>query len=605
MKIVITCGDPLSGFADVHLALQTAGLQAAQLSRQEKLSAQALQQMMCAAHEVATSYEQEPVQLSPGVVWHSLCVDLFMANLESSAWGWADHATVHLLDFWRDFDPQTRFVLVYSSPERTINRLLNGPNGSSRIDIRATIGAWVHYNRAILRFFLRNRDRCALVNNEALSLVNPSSRLLSFLPGDLGERLPEVVQAAGVDVADPVIRRLAPELLAAIPEADALYQELEASADIATPQISRDVVTVQGVLEQYFSVKVKLVEAASKATESQALISDLREKMEEQQGAMLAQTRIQVAAQTAKQQLEAQVHQYQSRIQQLQDEAKKARDEAGERAKAEQECALLLVQLHQVQEELEACLLREKEAQQAKVGALNDGARLEKELQQLRSQTKHLQDEAEKARKELAAGLELKQENGLLLQQLHQVQEELESYFLKYQELVNKQSGQASIASSSPPATVADSKPVGMVEVDLRGRIDGANWYYAESDGRWAGPGTKSSLKLPAPVPGRYELVLGVVDAMAPDIVRDMKISFNGQPLAHKGPREWKFMRRLLRKKRYPATVVAEVEVVEQAPNAAVTIAIEFPRVVSPSSRGSDDQRQLAVRVQHLRLVRL
>lgn len=517
---------------------------------------------------------------------------------------------------------------------------MNGANGANPIDINAAIGAWVHYNRAMLRFFLRNRDRCALVNTEALSLVSPSSRLLSFLPADLGERLPDVVQAASVDATDPVIRKLAPELLASMPEAEALYQELVASADIATPHTARDLVTVQSVLEQYFSVKVKLVEADARASESQLLISALQEQVDEQHDTMLQKTRLQATMQHANQQLETQVLQYRSQVAQLLDDVKKARGEAVEGAETKEENALLLLQLHQVQEELETYFLRETQAQQlrseaqarASEGALQlsalqkqleeqrkqvqekvrqhqaaqeASAKLEKEAQQLRAQATQLQNDGKKDREEAAAGRESKEENELLLLQLHQVQEELETYFLKYQELANKQAGDGTTATTSAQGPVSNVKPANTVEVDLRGQINGDNWYYAEADGRWAGPHNKSVLRFPAPAPGRYQLVLGVVDAMAPDILSDMKISFNGQPMPHKGPREWTFMHKLLRKKRYPVTVEATVDVVEQAPNSSVTIALEFPRVISPASRGSDDQRQLAARVQYLRLVML
>jgi hypothetical protein len=748
MKIVLTCGDPLSGYADVHLALLAAGLQAARVSRQEKLSAMALQQKICAAHDADALYGQEPVQLAPGVVWHSLCVDLFMANLDVDAWGWADHATINLLDFWRDFDPQTRFVLVYSSPERTIGRLLNGANGSSGLDVEAAIGAWVHYNRAMLRFFLRNRDRCALVNTEALSLVSPSSRLLSFLPGDLGERLPDVVQAASLDATDPVIRKLAPELLASMPHAEALYQELEASADIATPSTARDLVTVQSVLEQYFSVKVKLVEADARAIESQVLISALQEQVDEQHDTVVQKTQLQAAMQKTNQQLETQVLQYRSQVAQLLDDVAKARGESTESAGAREENALLLLQLHQVQEELETVFLRETQAQQlrseaqagaveralqlsalqdrleeerkkalekdrlhqaaqegrvksekevqqlrsqatqlqqdavkarqeaaagreskeenalllmqlhqvqeeletvflretqaqqlrseAQAGAVERALQLsalqdrleeerkkalekdrlhqaaqegrvksEKEVQQLRSQATQLQQDAVKARQEAAAGRESKEENALLLMQLHQVQEELETYFLKYQELASKRDSDGATAGTSAQGAVSDVKLADKIEVDLRGQIDGDNWYYAEADGRWAGPHSKSVLRFPAPTPGRYQLVLGVVGAMDPDIVRDMKISFNEQLLAHKGPREWTFMHKLFRRKRYPATVVATVDVAEQPSGSTVGVELEFTRLISPVSRGSDDKRQLAVRVQYARLVML
>jgi chromosome segregation ATPase len=101
-----------------------------------------------------------------------------------------------------------------------------------------------------------------------------------------------------------------------------------------------------------------------------------------------------------------------------------------------EENTLLIGQLHEVQEKLEKLFLEKQQLGQAQ--AATSG-----ELQQARARMALL----EKAREELEVsnqslethGNQVLEENGLLLKQLHQVQEELEIYFLKYHETLSSQ----------------------------------------------------------------------------------------------------------------------------------------------------------------------
>ncbi len=153
-----------------------------------------------------------------------------------------------------------------------------------------------------------------------------------------------------------------------------------------------------------------------------------------------------------------------------------------------QENELLLLQLHQVQEELEAVFLQKQQISQAQE---EQGTKLKQLQQELDEAKRHFQAE-EKIRKGLAseqqklqtqieqltkgrdeqeklaterqtelaqakqsqkklesAEKETEQENELLLLQLHQVQEELEHYFIKYREMVRELKEQNKAESSS------------------------------------------------------------------------------------------------------------------------------------------------------------
>jgi ABC-type phosphate transport system auxiliary subunit len=92
---------------------------------------------------------------------------------------------------------------------------------------------------------------------------------------------------------------------------------------------------------------------------------------------------------------------------------------------------LLLAQLHQVQEELEGFFLKHKAESDKRVA-------LEKQVADLQAK---LKSESDAKNAEAAKSKHLQEENDLLLAQLHQVQEELERYYLMNKDLESSVSG--------------------------------------------------------------------------------------------------------------------------------------------------------------------
>ena len=120
MQVIITSGHPHSGYLDVHKELELGGVDSAQPSRREGVTPATLTESLLRAHNTDLNVSGIVGQLSPGKAWQELAVDLFLGNLSQRNWGWADASTTWLLDFWLQFDEQTRFVLVYTSPSITI-----------------------------------------------------------------------------------------------------------------------------------------------------------------------------------------------------------------------------------------------------------------------------------------------------------------------------------------------------------------------------------------------------------------------------------------------------------------------------------------------------
>ncbi len=149
-------------------------------------------------------------------------------------WGWKDPRTALTLDFWDELLEDARYLFVYRYPwdvADSMQRLgaevfLRNPEYAHRI--------WAFYNRHLLDFHRRHRERSLLVSVNAL--MRCPERFGSLLAERLGldlpeERLREIVGAGflgTIDGADPLIGLVA----ATSPGAVRLLDELDAEADL-------------------------------------------------------------------------------------------------------------------------------------------------------------------------------------------------------------------------------------------------------------------------------------------------------------------------------------------------------------------------------------
>ena len=197
----------------------------------------------------------------------------------------------------------------------------------------------------------------------------------------------------------------------------------------------------------------------------------------------------------------------------------------------------------------------------------------------------------------IQAKQELEQENELLLLQLHQVQEELEHYFLEYQKV-----------STTPIKSGYD-----LLGISLDPRKEtftGDNWYYAEHDGRWAGPATSSTINIPPLAQGKdYEILLDVIGSMAKEIVDGMQASINGKPLDIQHPKPRSAWKRRFKKEKYsyPRKLRMHFNSQGMESNQPWVLKLDFPKVIAPSECGGDaqDKRKLAIRLHNMSLMQL
>ncbi len=612
MNVILTCAFPHPGYELPHRVLEAAGLSTAANAPGQDVSPAALHDRIVGSRGTAGVKGIDSasiLQLVPGTSWRALASELFRANDDHAPWGWVESRLIYLLDFWHTFDPGIGFLLAYDTPAAVIGDILRGRQ-VTETELTAVLSAWCGFNAELLRFHYANRERCLLVNSA--SLREAPDTLVAL-----------VVQAFQVDLtldaagrtnlptraADArLLEYLAQELLRDKDEARTLYEELESTADLpvtSSPPSS-------SAWNDYAAIQsAHIAELRTQSDRTEALVAEraaladacrvLEQEVETLAEARADQTKL---AEQSQRQVEA---------------LNKSLEELGQRTSA------LSARTNQLENDVEVHVLARAEQARlaaerlAQIEALNVAG---EELERQRSALNHRRRELEKniemlvterseqsrlltdCRSQLASAQAaspaveaelaetkahsraLAEENELLLLQLHQVEGELERYYLENRQLLDA-------ARSPPPSPVAASE-FAPVEVlyDLRQEIDGENWYYAEHDGRWAGPELRSTLRVPALPAGHYRLQLCIVDAMEPEILAGMSLAFNDIPLTIGIPND----------DHYPTMLQADFSVVATDMAPVWRFVLGFSKVVSPAERGSDDQRHLAIRVASLSL---
>jgi len=412
-RAVLIVGHPMTDYRRVEAVLQGVGMVPAKATRQQGLAPGEVSAHLLKRAGVVPDFSQKIEQLVPSSIWQILALDLFMGNSDVGFWGWSDPQCIYLLDYWYAIDPAMHFIFVYDSLEHVLVRASAGRELAGE-DINRLVNEWQCFYTALMHFYHRHSDRCLLVHAEQ-ACTNPegfdkalASRLQRPLERDTSNSIVSMaLDLLETSLASSLVQEQLPWRCA--------YEELQSQADF--PLVSGKTSNALAAWNGFsaLTAQIRLQGEALAASENQ-----------------LTQTLAQLEVKQAeKSELEIQLNQQQS------------------------EAELLLVQLHQVQEELERHFLvngsLKQEINALKQGLAEANSSAESQKKALESQLDEAKAAARKAQSDLegkikvleqknkqvqqAPPLEMQQENELLLLQLHQVQEELERYYLENQQL--------------------------------------------------------------------------------------------------------------------------------------------------------------------------
>ena len=388
MKKIIITGHPQSGLEQIESLLLSAGMAAALPSQDKQLAAQEITAILCKAHGVAPlaqiQGDQTLAQIEVAPVWQGMVLDLMLANLQHPLWGWADPHSIQLLEYWKAQDPQVVFVLVYDAPHTALTRLSLEDAAAPAEVLQQRLQTWVAYNSALLQFYLRNPQRCVLVHaSEAepsaqryvqlinsridapLQLSTPVQEPQLLHPTDSAANEESAVTAApaapehSIVLTQPVqnftnsqqAHMLLAQLLETYPQAQTLYEELQAAATL--PRNNPQMLGWNGDAQSRFAAWQEFVQLHQLSRASHAELLKKQEQFTQAQQALEADfskiKALLAAEQSRKNELQVLLQQSSQKHQE-----------------STEENELLLLQLHQVQEELERYYL---ENQKLKIGS--------------------------------------------------------------------------------------------------------------------------------------------------------------------------------------------------------------------------------------------
>jgi DNA repair exonuclease SbcCD ATPase subunit len=327
-------------------------------------------------------------------------------------------------------EPACQWVWLYRAPWAW---LAEGDNA----DAVAALQQWQAQQRAVLQLRRHLRQRLILVNVDRVAAQPLAERL----------GLPYFDEQSTLAASKPLVSMLASLLEHTVPECWTLYEALEAAAWLpeGEPEFRSNRVTPP---KEGLGELLELIHAGRQLPSTSKLLD---ERNIELQYVSEELNSTQARADSAMHEADTQLAEHERVIQNLRLEMDKAL--AAEQSRQE-ESELLLVQLHQVQEDLEKHHLDN-------VSLKDEHAKLKQELAQVTAGHQQLIKEldiarvsaskAEQARGKIAeeearlrketvnirkGSQSLAEENEQFLVQLHQVQEELENYYLANREIL-------------------------------------------------------------------------------------------------------------------------------------------------------------------------
>ncbi|MEL6665652.1 MAG: hypothetical protein AAFQ24_05920 [Pseudomonadota bacterium] len=228
MTILVTCSIHDEWCTFTQGRFESMGFSPPVASSRSHMSASELTEKMAAVSRPRgkTSYKGAAPEL--GQAWQLAAADLMIANADQESWGWAHPENLRFLEFWKAFEPNCRFALIYTSPAEYIAREISVDDveGDGFDEI---IARWRDYHEEMLRFYHANSDVSMLINlHNFEDTAQPIATLLSDRLNVNATRLNQAEFLFQSALMDVIAERLIDQEL----ELANLFSELENSADL-------------------------------------------------------------------------------------------------------------------------------------------------------------------------------------------------------------------------------------------------------------------------------------------------------------------------------------------------------------------------------------
>lgn len=230
MKTLILCSNPGVPLEPITKLLEHAGLSKGLNSKKKDQSFEQWHEQVFDANgqDCSGLFIKQP--LKPGKNWQNKAERLLHANKSNKQWYWSASKAGWLLDFWEELEPQHRFALIYSPPQIGIcQSLLNVSKKNANLE--TIIQNWINYHKELLRFYHSHKKKCILVSYQQClaypdKFIKICKKNLSF---NLNKKT-SFQSDASVNKIQSIEQLLFYQTIKHYPEIDILFQELEASA---------------------------------------------------------------------------------------------------------------------------------------------------------------------------------------------------------------------------------------------------------------------------------------------------------------------------------------------------------------------------------------
>lgn len=125
-----------------------------------------------------TKEKKLPLKITPRLRRNA--ENLIDARENWAQWGWKNPRTTLFLDFWAATNENIRFIFIFREPLQVVNSLIR--RGKDEVVLRrpvVALQAWRIYNKQILSFLKRNKERSILFDVE--DFIEDPTALISAL----------------------------------------------------------------------------------------------------------------------------------------------------------------------------------------------------------------------------------------------------------------------------------------------------------------------------------------------------------------------------------------------------------------------------------------
>ena len=254
-KILIV-GHEYSDYEKVEDLLNVSGLQKAQALKKEKINANEISRIIVNAEAINNNDLSKKIkQVKVNPIWNGLALDLLMSNADQSFWGWSDTNAVSLLNYWKALDSKIFFIFVYDTPENLLSKLLEKEQNITTNRLDEELNKWLSYNKTLLKFHNRNKDRSLLVSSGQIVLNSQASLNQISHKAGMIELKSDTLIVCDNDVSsspdDLLHEHLLSKVLEEQPDIVNLFDELQAVADPSLTQSTQKKFTAMEALQTF------------------------------------------------------------------------------------------------------------------------------------------------------------------------------------------------------------------------------------------------------------------------------------------------------------------------------------------------------------------